>query len=87
MKGAPGHPPNGTPHLARDGIFRMINYATSPPTVIDARPLTPDEMDEFFSGIRFPLPDIFKGVDGTKVPREQWFALPPECLLEEDRKQ
>ena len=76
----------GSPSLTPDGIFRMIDYTTSPPTAMDARPLAPEEIDEFFRGIRVPKPDIYNGVDGTKVPREQWFIL-PESLLEEDQNQ
>ncbi len=85
MKGGQLGPGQGTPYFTLDGVFRFIDYTTSPPTVMDARPLTPKEIDEFFKGIGVPKPEQYNGVDGTKVPPEEWFVLPKE-VLEQDQK-
>lgn len=62
--------------MSPDGVFRTIDYGTSPPTVIDAMGLTPEQISEVFEGLRVPKHDTYKDLDGTKVPREKWFELP-----------
>lgn len=53
--------------------------------MIAARGLTPKELKGFFKGIKIPMPASYKGVDGSKVPREQWFN-PPRSAVEDKKK-
>lgn len=48
--------------------------------MIDAKVLNPRELEEFFKAIKLPMPRGYKGKDGSKVPREQWFN-PPRSVV------
>ncbi|GIK02016.1 hypothetical protein Aspvir_006059 [Aspergillus viridinutans] len=83
--------PMGITSLGADGVLR---YLTADRDVIDAIGLRPGLIKAFLD--RMPVPfsqeaeDIFRGVDGTLVPREQWFnpdkSLLPPPLPEEERE-
>ncbi|EEH38159.2 hypothetical protein PAAG_01080 [Paracoccidioides lutzii Pb01] len=71
----------GCTSLGRDGVLRSL---TADRDVVDAAGLTPDQIAAFIR--RYPAGLVneaeFTGVDGTKVPKELWFApnkniLPP----------
>jgi hypothetical protein len=83
--------PMGIMSLDTDGVLR---YLTADRNVIDAVGLRPGLIKTFLDC--FPIPfsqeieDKFRGVDGTLVPREQWFnpdkSLLPPPLPEEERE-
>ncbi|KAH7205785.1 uncharacterized protein BKA55DRAFT_586628, partial [Fusarium redolens] len=77
-------------HLGRDGIFRYLDADRNIHYAIALRPALikalldrgPYDKEEEI---------VFRGVDGTKVPKEQWYnPLPgilPEPLSKEHRKE
>jgi len=76
--------------LGRDGVMRSL---TADRRVVDAVGLTPAQITAFVGrvppGSRAEY-EVYDGADGTKVPREQWFApdraLLPEPMKAEDRE-
>jgi hypothetical protein len=75
-------------HLGNDGVLRSL---TADRAVIDAIPLPPNLIKAFLDRNPFDqeLEDLYRGVDGTTVPRDQWFHPDPslldEPLTEEER--
>ncbi|GIJ84829.1 hypothetical protein Asppvi_003680 [Aspergillus pseudoviridinutans] len=82
--------PMGITSLGADGVFR---YLTADRDVIDAVGLRPGLIKALLDRMPFSqdAEDKFRGVDGTLVPREQWFnpdkGLLPPPLPEEKREQ
>jgi hypothetical protein len=82
---------NGIWHLGKDGVLRSL---TADREVVDAAALRPELIKAFID--RFPYNAQnevnYRGVDGTKVPREQWFhvedksSLPPPYTPSEERR-
>jgi hypothetical protein len=68
----------GISHLGSDGIYRCL---TADRDVVDAIPLTPPLIKALLD--RFPYSEEsekkFRGVDGTKTPKEKWYK--PLCEL------
>ncbi|GFG00818.1 hypothetical protein IFM5058_00185 [Aspergillus udagawae] len=81
--------PMGITSLDADGVLR---YLIADRDVIDAVGLRPGLIKAFLDRMPFTqeAEDIFRGVDGTLVPREQWFnpdkGLLPPPLPEEERE-
>lgn len=80
----------GISHLGRDGIHRSL---TADRDVVDAVPFPPPLIKAMLD--RLPYSEeavkVFRGVDGTKTPKEQWYkplpgTLPPP-LEEKHRKE
>jgi hypothetical protein len=86
------HAPDGMGIVAlgRDGVFRSL---TADRDVVDAVPLPPQLIKAMLDRVPFQqeLEDVYRGVDGTHVAREQWFnpdrALLPEPLSEEKKRE
>jgi len=78
----------GITHLGDDGVLRTLSADRD----VDAIPLPPRLIKAFVD--RFPfdqqIEDKYRGVDGTKVPQQQWFypnkSLLPKPLPEEERR-
>ncbi|KAH7231722.1 uncharacterized protein BKA55DRAFT_695964 [Fusarium redolens] len=80
----------GIVHLGRDGIFRYLDADRNIHYAVALRPALikalldrgPYDREEEM---------VFRGVDGTKVPKEQWYNPPPGILppplSEEHRKE
>ncbi|KIW16523.1 hypothetical protein PV08_06578 [Exophiala spinifera] len=73
--------PIGVVCLGKDGVFRSL---TADHDVIDAVALAPKHIKALLDRMPFSqeAADIWRGVDGTTVPREQWYNpnkddLPP----------
>ncbi|KAF7114448.1 hypothetical protein CNMCM5793_008752 [Aspergillus hiratsukae] len=87
MRQAPD--PMGISSLGSDGVLR---YLTADRDVIDAIVLRPGLIKALLDRTPFSqeTEDTFRRVDGTLVPREQWFnpdtGLLPSLLLEEERE-
>ncbi|KAF5567851.1 hypothetical protein FNAPI_425 [Fusarium napiforme] len=85
------HDPTGAgiSHLGRDGIHRSL---TADRDVVDAVPFSPPLIKAMLD--RFPYSEesvkVFRGVDGTKTPKEQWYKPLPGTLpppLEEKHRE
>ncbi|QGI59904.1 hypothetical protein CEK26_003885 [Fusarium fujikuroi] len=80
----------GIVHLGHDGVFRYLDAERNIHYAIALRPALIKALLD-----RGPYDDeeeaVFRGVDGTKVPKEQWYNPPrgilPEPLSEEHRKE
>ncbi|EXL42836.1 hypothetical protein FOCG_15279 [Fusarium oxysporum f. sp. radicis-lycopersici 26381] len=80
----------GIVHLGHDGIFRYLDADRNIHYAIALRPALIKALLD-----RGPYDKeeetVFRGVDGTKVPKEQWYNPPlgilPEPLSEEHRKE
>jgi hypothetical protein len=77
--------PFGIVHLGSDGIFRSLDWDR---TVLDAVPLTPEQIHFFLTygpdgrnkdNLKTQQAKM-KGIDGTRVPREQWYSPDPSML-------
>ena len=70
---------NGVWSLGKDGVLRSL---TADREVIDAVVLRPELIKAFLDRMPYYAPNEidYRGVDGTKVPREQWFH-PDKSLL------
>ncbi|KIW15169.1 hypothetical protein PV08_05214 [Exophiala spinifera] len=64
--------PQGIHYLGRDGVLRSF---TADREVIDAVGLAPKHIKALLDRTPYmqEAEDIFRCVDGTKVPREKWF--------------
>ncbi|KAH7234828.1 uncharacterized protein BKA55DRAFT_138879 [Fusarium redolens] len=79
----------GISHLGRDGIYRSL---TADRDVVDAVPFPPPLIKAILD--HFPYSEeavkVFRGVDGTKTPKEQWYepltGIMPPPLEEEHRE-
>jgi hypothetical protein len=81
---------NGIVALGKDGIFRSL---TADREVVDAVALRPELMKALLDRMPYnPQAEIdYRGVDGTKTPKEQWFhpdrsLLPPPYIPSEERR-
>ncbi|QGI70925.1 hypothetical protein CEK27_003254 [Fusarium fujikuroi] len=79
----------GISHLGRDGIHRSL---TADRDVVDAVPFPPPLIKAMLD--RLPYSEeafkVFRGVDGTKTPKEQWYKPLPGTLpppLEEKHRE
>ncbi|CVL12215.1 hypothetical protein FPRO06_03483 [Fusarium proliferatum] len=80
----------GIVHLGGDGVFRYLDAERNIHYAIALRPALIKALLD-----RGPYDNeeeaVFRGVDGTKVPKEQWYNPPrdilPEPLSEEHRKE
>ncbi|KAF4970336.1 hypothetical protein FSARC_2592 [Fusarium sarcochroum] len=75
--------------MCSDGVFRSL---TADRDIVDAVPFTPRLIKAFLD--RLPYEEEtekeFRGVDGTKVPKEQWYKPLPGILpppLEEEHRE
>ncbi|PHH90092.1 hypothetical protein CDD83_4549 [Cordyceps sp. RAO-2017] len=80
----------GVLSLGKDGILRSL---TASREVVDAVALTPPLIKAMLDRMPFdPQNEVdYRGVDGTNVPREQWFhpskdLLPPPLVVSEERQ-
>ncbi|PFH60159.1 hypothetical protein XA68_11373 [Ophiocordyceps unilateralis] len=80
----------GVLSLGKDGILRSL---TADREVVDAVALSPPLIKAMLDRMPFnPQNEMdYRGVDGTKVPREQWFhpdkhLLPPPLVVSEQRR-
>lgn len=79
----------GIAHLGDDGVFRFLDADRN---IHYATPLRPALIKALLD--RLPYDEEaekrYRGVDGTRVPKEQWYNPPagilPPPLLEEERK-
>ncbi|KAF4338950.1 hypothetical protein FBEOM_7126 [Fusarium beomiforme] len=71
----------GISHLGRDGVYRSL---TADRDVVDAVPFPPPLIKALFdrlpSSYAEKAVDVFRGVDGTKTPKEQWLKPLPGIL-------
>ncbi|KUJ17930.1 uncharacterized protein LY89DRAFT_683917 [Mollisia scopiformis] len=81
---------NGIFALCKDGVFRSL---TADRSVVDAVALRPELIKAMLDRMPYkPQNEIdYRGVDGTKVPKEQWFhpdknLLPPPFVPPEERR-
>ena len=81
---------NGIWALGKDGIMRSL---TADREVVDAVPLRPELIKALVDRMPYRAQNEvdYRGVDGTNVPREQWFhpdksLLPPPYTPPEDRR-
>ncbi|KAL7756546.1 hypothetical protein ACKLNR_013539 [Fusarium oxysporum f. sp. zingiberi] len=79
----------GISHLGRDGIYRSL---TADRDVVDAVPFPPPLVKAMLD--RFPYNEeavkVFRGVNGTNTPKEQWYKPLPGILpppLEEEHRE
>ncbi|KAF5249313.1 hypothetical protein FANTH_5394 [Fusarium anthophilum] len=79
----------GISHLGRDGIYRSL---TADRDVVDAAPFPPPLVKALID--RFPYSEeavkAYRGLDGTKTPKEQWYKPLPGTLpppLEEKHRE
>ena len=74
--------------LCNDGVFRILTWLPTPPglptgiAVYDGLPMSPDLIKAYLD--RKPwnqeTEDRFRGVDGRKIPQEQWLQPLPGVL-------
>ncbi|KAK7894041.1 hypothetical protein LTR67_006742 [Exophiala xenobiotica] len=82
--------PMGGISLGKDGVLRSL---TADRDVVDAMGLPPRLIKAYLDQSHYvkELEDEFRGVDGTKVPREQWFRsdrrLLPQPLSKEHKEE
>ncbi|POR34171.1 Uncharacterized protein TPAR_05620 [Tolypocladium paradoxum] len=81
---------NGIWSLAEDGVLRSL---TADRDVVDAIALPPRLIKAMLDRMPFdPQNEVkYRGVDGTTVPREQWFhpdknLLPPPLVLTDEQR-
>lgn len=77
----------GCVHLGGDGVLRSL---TGDRAVVDAVALAPNLLKAFLDRMPYDpkIEDMYRGVDGTAVARDQWFhpdpsILPPPLTKEE----
>lgn len=72
--------PQGMISLGPDGVLRSW---TPDRAVVDAVGLTPRLVKAYLDVLPYVAEEEarFRGVDGTKTPREQWYDPPAECRL------
>ncbi|PTB40220.1 hypothetical protein M441DRAFT_70047 [Trichoderma asperellum CBS 433.97] len=81
-------PNGGSTHLGRDGVLRTLSTEYQ---VVDARALNPDQIKQVLDFLPSVMDkDGFDGVDGTKVPKEQWYnpadGILPQKPTDEERE-
>jgi hypothetical protein len=75
--------------LGKDGVLRSLNGKNE---VVDAKALNPEQIQQLLYLLADLFTDpaekaVFDGVDGTTVPKEQWYNPAPGILPERRTKE
>lgn len=79
MSGSMDVDPLGVFDVGKDGVLRSL---TADRKVLGAAPLEPRHIKGFLDRLPYDAETErrFRGIDGTKIPQEQWFSPPPGTL-------
>jgi hypothetical protein len=77
----------GSMHLGGDGVLRMLSAEYQ---VVDAKGLNPEQINQILDLVPSSVDKgEFDGIDGTKLPQEQWYnpaaGVLPQKPTDEER--